>query len=260
MPVTTAHAAGTFCWPELSTTDVPAAKKFYSTLFGWTPDDAPTPDGGVYTMLKLGGQDVGAMGTMQDQQRKAGVPPHWMSYVAVTNADESAKKAASLGGKVIVAPFDVMDAGRMAVIEDPTGAVLSIWQPKSHPGATRMNEVGALAWTELYTRDPEKASAFYSALFNWQPKPWEGPTPYTVFNFAGEERMAGGMLPMPDEMKDVPPHWLPYFQVGNTDGTVARARELGANVVVPAMDVPKVGRFAIIADPQGASFAVIQPA
>jgi len=258
MSVITAHAAGTFCWPELSTTDVPAAKKFYSTLFGWEPDDMPIPQGGLYTMLKLGSQDVGAMCTIQEAQRTAGVPPHWMSYVAVTNADETARKAASLGGSVIMQPFDVMDAGRMAVIQDPTGAIFSIWQAKAHPGATRINELGALVWTELYTRDPEKASAFYAALFGWRPKPWDGPTPYTVFNFAGEDRMAAGMLLMPEEMKGVPPHWLPYFQVEDTDKFVARARELGGNVIAPPMDIPKVGRLAIIGDPQGAAFAVIK--
>ncbi|MGH9312710.1 MAG: VOC family protein [Vicinamibacterales bacterium] len=258
MSVITAHAAGTFCWPELSTSDAPAAKKFYSTLFKWEPDDQPMPQGGPYTMLKLGGEDVGALHTLHEGQKKAGVPPHWMSYVAVTNADETAKKAASLGGTVLVPPFDVMDHGRMAVIQDPTGAIFSIWQAKAHPGATRINEVGALVWTELYTRDPDNASAFYSRLLGWRPKPWEGPMPYTVFNLAGEERMAGGMLSMPDEMEGVPPHWLPYFQVDDTDKIVARARELGANVIMPPTDVPKVGRLAIVADPQGASFAVIK--
>ncbi len=258
MSVTTAHAAGTFCWPELSTTNVPAAKTFYSTLFKWESNDLPMPQGGPYTMLKLGGQDVGAMHTIQEQQTKAGVPPHWMSYVAVTNADETAKNAASLGGTVIMPPFDVMDAGRMAVIQDPTGAVFSIWQAKANPGATRINEVGALCWTELYTRDPEKASAFYSALFGWRPKPWEGPMPYTVFNFAHEDRMAAGMLSMSDEMKGMPPHWLPYFQVDDTDASAARAREMGASVMVPPTDIPNVGRFAMMADPQGAAFAIIR--
>ena len=258
MPTTTAQAAGTFCWPELNTTDVEGAKTFYSTLFGWDATDSPLPEGGAYTMLKFDGQEIGALAGLQDAQKKAGVPPHWMSYVAVANADESAKKAASLGGTVIAGPFDVMDAGRMAIIQDPTGAVFSLWQGKAHQGASRLNAVGALAWTELYTRDPARASAFYSALFGWRPKPWEGPMPYTVFNFAGDDRSAAGMFPMGDEMKDVPPHWLPYFQVTDTDAAVKRAGEMGGTVIMPASDIPKVGRLAILKDPQGAAFAVIK--
>jgi predicted enzyme related to lactoylglutathione lyase len=256
MSVTTAHAAGTFCWPELNTTDVAAAKSFYSDLFGWSSSDSPIPQGGVYTMLKLAGQDVGAMSTLQNDM--PGVPPHWMSYVAVADADETVKSATALGGNVIAGPFDVMTAGRMAVIQDPTGAVLSIWQPKEHPGATRINEVGALAWTELYTKDTDRAAAFYSELFKWRAKPWDSPTPYTVFYLSADDRMAAGMLPITAEMGDVPPHWLPYFQVENTDAIVARAEKLGAKTWVPPMDVPTVGRLAILADPQGASFAVIK--
>jgi hypothetical protein len=256
MSVTTAHAAGTFCWPELNTTDVAAAKAFYSALFGWSSSDSPIPQGGVYTMLKLSGQDVGAMSTLQNDM--PGVPPHWMSYVAVTDADETVKSATALGGNVIAGPFDVMTAGRMAVIQDPTGAMFSVWQPKDHPGATRINEVGALAWTELYTKDTDKAGAFYSALFKWQAKPWDSPNPYTVFYLSGDEKMAGGMLPITAEMGNVPPHWLPYFQVEDADASVAKAETLGAKAWVPPMDVPTVGRLAILADPQGAMFAVVK--
>jgi len=255
MSVITAHATGTFCWPELSTTDVTAAKRFYSTLFGWAPDDSPMPDGGAYTMLKLGNEDVGAMCGMHPEQLKAGVPPHWNLYVAVASADDTATKAASLGGTVILPPFDVMDAGRMAVIQDPTGAVFSIWQPKGHAGASRIDEVGALSWNELYTRDTEKAGAFYSGLFGWRRKAWEGPMPYTLFHLDAD-RMVGGMMSMPDDMKDVPPHWLPYFQVEDVDAAVARAREIGGTICNPPMDVPKVGRIAMLADPQGAAFAI----
>ena len=258
MSVTTAHAAGTFCWPELSTSDVPAAKKFYSSLFGWEPNDSPIPQGGVYTMLQVEGKDIGALSPMQDDQKKAGVPPHWMSYVAVTDADQTAQKAAALGGKLIAGPFDVMESGRLAVIQDPTGAIFSIWQAKAHPGATRINEVGALCWTELYTPDMNKAVDFYSSLFPWTATPWESPTPYTVFSFTGQEKMAAGVLQMTADMQGMPPHWLPYFQVEDTDKTVARARELGGTVVVPPMDVPNVGRMATLADPQGATFAVIR--
>ena len=258
MPVTTAYAPGTFCWPELITTDVPAAKKFYSKLFAWKPEDSPIPDGSAYTMLLLQDQSVGAMYPIQKDQLKAGVPPHWNLYVAVKNADETAKKAASLGGTVVLPPLDVMEHGRMAVIQDPTGAHVSIWQPNGHPGAGRVNEVGALTWSELYTRDTKKAEAFYTDLFAWNPAPFEGPMPYTVFHVAKGDRGTGGMMAMPDEMKGIPPHWLPYFQVEDVDATVALATEHGGKVCNPAMDIPKVGRIAMLADPQGVAFAIIK--
>jgi predicted enzyme related to lactoylglutathione lyase len=259
MSVITAHAAGTFCWPELSTSDLSGAKKFYSALLGWQPTDSPLPDGGAYTMAKVDGQDVVGMSTMQDAQKAAGVPPNWLSFVAVTSADETAQKAAALGGTLLVGPFDVMEAGRMAVIQDPIGAVVGIWQAKAHPGATRINEVGALSWTELYTNDMNKAVAFYTGLFDWTARPMENsPTPYTIFSIQGQDKMAGGALQMTNEMQGMPPHWLPYFQVDDTDKTADRARELGGNVIVPPMDIPNVGRMATIADPQGAAFAVIK--
>jgi len=252
MSVITQHAVGTFCWPELMTTDLAAAKKFYSGLFGWTPNDAPMPDGNAYTMIELGGQTIGGMYSSHKEE----IPPHWNLYIAVNDADEAAKRAASVGGTVILAPFDVMDAGRMAVIQDPTGATFSVWQPKAHAGSARLDEIGTLSWNELMTRDTEKASAFYSALFGWRPNAWQGPIPYTVFQLADEERMVGGMMEMPPEMKDAPPHWLPYFQVADTDAVVARARELGGTICNPPMDIPNVGRIAMIADPQGAAFAI----
>lgn len=252
MSVITQHAAGTFCWPELMTSDAPAAKKFYSGLFGWSPNDSPMPDGGAYTMLELGGQTIGAL----CQRDKEEIPPHWNLYVAVNDADETAKRAASLGGTVILPPFDVMDVGRMAVIQDPTGATFSIWQARAHAGASRINEIGALSWNELMTRDTERAGAFYTELFGWRPRAWQGAVPYTVFHLADTDGMAAGMMAMPEEMKDVPPHWLPYFQVEDVDAAAARIRELGGAICNPPMDIPDVGRIAMIADPQGAAFAI----
>lgn len=258
MPVMTQYAAGTFCWPELMTTDVPAAKKFYSSLFRWVPNDSPMPDGGAYTMLELEGGSIGAMCPIQPEQTKAGVPPHWNAYVAVASADDAAKLAASLGGTVILPPFDVMDVGRMAVIQDPTGAVLSLWQAKAHAGAARVGEVGTLVWNELYTRNTEKAGTFYAGLFGWRLTAFPGPMEYTVFRLTGADQGVGGMMPMPAEMKDVPPHWLPYFRVDDVDATVAQARDLGGTICNPPMDIPTVGRIAMLADPQGAAFAILK--
>src|SRR6184192_4095337 len=134
MSTTTQHAPGTFCWPELSTTDQNGAKKFYSTLFGWTFNDTPIGPNEVYTTLQLGGRAAAALYNMRPEMRAQGIPPHWMSYVAVEDADQTAARARQLGGTIIVQPFDVMELGRMAVIQDPTGAPFALWQAKKHQG------------------------------------------------------------------------------------------------------------------------------
>ena len=161
----TKYEPGTFCWVELATKDGAAAKNFYASLFEWKVDDMPIPDGSIYSMLQKNGKQVGALYQLGPQQQ--GVPPHWNSYVSVASADASAAKAKELGGKVMVEPFDVLDAGRMAVISDPTGAALSLWEPRRHIGAQVVNEPGAFCWNELYTTDPRKAAEFYFGLFGW---------------------------------------------------------------------------------------------
>lgn len=257
MATTTQHAPGTFCWPELATTDQPGAKTFYTRLFGWEFTDSEMGPGEVYTMLKIGGRDVGALYNMRKEEREHGVPPHWNSYVAVANADQSAAKAKSLGGTLMAEPFDVMDLGRMAIIQDPTGAMFCIWQAKKHTGAGVLGEVGSLCWTELMTTDAGKARPFYTGLFGWkaEDKPM-GPMTYTVFK--NGEVPAGGMMQITKDMGPVPSNWMVYFDVSDCDATVAKATSLGAKVNVPPMDIPEVGRFAMLIDPQGAYFAVIK--
>lgn len=254
MATVTQHAPGTFCWPELATSDQPRAKEFYTRLFGWGSDDSPIGEGQVYTMLKLGNRTVGALFQMGKEQ--AGSAPHWSSYVAVTSADQAAGKAASLGGKIVMAPFDVMDVGRMAVIQDPQGAMVAVWEAKKHFGAGVLNEPGALTWTELLTTDPSSAARFYTALFGWTTESMPmGPTTYTMFKRG--EKSAGGMMAIAAEMGPVLPHWLGYFAVGDCDESVAKAIMLGAEVAVSPTDVPGVGRFAVLHDPQGARFAIV---
>jgi predicted enzyme related to lactoylglutathione lyase len=248
---------GTFCWPELATTDQKAAVAFYRNLFGWEVNDQPMGPDETYSMFQLRGREVGAAYSMRPEERQHGAPPHWNSYVSVTNADDSAKKAQDLGGQVLMQPFDVMEAGRMAVIQDPTGAVFSVWQPKYHPGARVLREPGSLSWTELATRDTEKAKKFYTSLFGWGEKTSNdvGMT-YTEFSVNGTA--GAGMMEMTPEMAGVPPHWMPYFQVTDTDATASKAAELGATPIVPPTDIPNVGRFAVIKDPQGAVFSIIK--
>lgn len=251
------YKPGTFCWVELGTTDGEAAKKFYTELFDWDFTDSPIGPGMVYTMLKQNGKDVGALYQLTPEMASAGVPPHWMSYVSVTSADESAAKAKELGATLMKEPFDVFTVGRMAVIQDPTGAVFSLWQAGTHTGAGVANTPNSFCWNELATKDVTKAGEFYSGLFGWGKKEQDmGMMMYT--SFMNGDRPAAGMYAPPPEFGEMPPHWLVYFAVADADATASRAAELGGNICAPAMDIPGVGRFAMIQDPQGAAFAVIR--
>jgi uncharacterized protein len=241
---------GEFCWAELHTSDDVAAKEFYTSLFGWSFEDRPIGEGAVYTMLKKNGKNVGAL----YKDTMSGAPPHWGLYVCVSSADEAAAKAKSLGGNVLMEPFDVMTVGRMAVVQDKQGAVLMVWQPKQHQGFDVVDEPGAFCWAELNTSDVNGAGPFYTGLFGWGTK--GGDTGYTEFQVG--ERSVAGMMAITPDMGPVPPHWLAYYQVADCDQAIARAKELGATIHVPGMDIPGVGRFGVIQDPQGAVFAVVK--
>ena len=256
MTTITQHAPGTFSWAELATSDQGGAKQFYTTLFGWTAHDSDMGGGQSYTVLKQGGKDVGALYTMKPEMAQHGVPPNWASYVSVESADAAAATARRLGGKIIMEPFDVFDMGRMAIIEDPTGAPFAVWEAKKHIGAGVLNENGALTWNELLTRNPKQAAAFYTGLFPWKAETMPmGNMDYTLFKRG--EANAGGLFEITPEMGPMPANWSVYFQVEDTDATAAKAVGLGAKVIVPPTDVPNVGRFATIQDPQGAVFSFI---
>ena len=248
------NAPGSFCWIELATTDGPAAKKFYGELFGWEALDQPVGPDMVYTMLKLNGKDVGALYQKGEQMQQ--IPTHWASYIAVTSADETAAKAKTLGATVLQEPFDVMEAGRMAVITDPTGGHFCIWQPKVHQGIGVRGETNSLCWNELLTNDPEKAIEFYTGLFGWKTKTDTGAVAYTeIIN--GEDHI-GGIMQIQPQMGPIPPHWGIYIAVADCDGTAQKATSLGGKQFVPPTDIPNVGRFAVLSDPQGAAFNVIK--
>ena len=251
------YAPGTFCWVELGTTDGEAAKKFYTELFGWTFTDNPIGPDMVYTMLKQDGKDVGALYQMGQEMTSMGIPPNWLSYVSVTSADEAATKAKEAGATLLKEPFDVFTVGRMAVVQDPTGAVFALWQAGTHAGSGITNVPNSFCWNELGTNDPEKAGDFYTTVFGWTKDTQQfGPMEYTMF--ANGERPAGGMYQITPEMGPIPAHWLVYFAVNDCDATVAKAESLGAKTMKPADDIPNIGRFAILTDPQGAAFAVIK--
>jgi predicted enzyme related to lactoylglutathione lyase len=257
MPEITKYAPGMFCWFELGTSDSDAAKKFYSKLFGWTANDMPAGPDMVYTMLQRDEKDIGAMYSLSEAHKSQGVPPHWLTYISVASADESAAKAKELGGTVIMDPFDVFDAGRMALVEDPTGAKFAIWQANNSIGARLKDEPNSFCWSELATRDTAKATEFYTRLFGWDTKVSDmGPMTYT--EFINDGTAIGGMLPIAPEWGDVPANWMGYVSVDDCDGIADEAKALGAEIKSPPMDIPHAGRFAVIQDPQGAAFAIIK--
>ena len=261
MTEVTRHEPGSFSWAELATTDAKGAKAFYTALFGWTFTDGPMGPGpdDVYTRLQLRGKDVGALYPMMQDQQSQGVPPFWLCYVTVASADEAAKKTKALGGKVCAEPFDVMDYGRMAILQDPAGATLAVWQAGTHAGAERVGEPGAICWLELATSDVVKARAFYTGIFGWGMKePTDPGMPYTEIQRGGQS--IGGIYPKGPEMAQVPPNWSVYFQVADCEASASKAKSLGGTLVVPPKEIPKVGRFAVIQDPQGATFSIFQAA
>jgi uncharacterized protein len=252
----TSHPPGAFSWVDLSTSDPAAAKQFYGGLFGWEFDDLPVGDGAVYTMCRLGGKSVSAMSAQQEQERAQGIPPHWNSYVTVEDVDAGAAKAREPGGNVLVEPFDVLDAGRMAVVADPTGAVFSMWEPRNNIGAELVNVPGALTWNELATTDVDRAVEFYGQLFGWGFEEMEGgPMRYVIVRVG--DRSNGGVRPLSEMEAGIPPNWLPYFAAASVDDTVAKAAELGGRALMDPVTVP-AGRFAPVADPQGVVFAVFE--
>jgi uncharacterized protein len=168
MPNVSSHAPGNFCWVELGTTDQAAAKKFYQSLFGWEAADQPIGQGETYTTFKKGGQDAAA-GYRRTAEQK-GVPPNWQVYVRVASADDAAARAKELGGTILTPPFDVFDLGRMAVMQDPTGAVFAVWEPRRNNGLGIVDEPGAFCWAELMARDLPRSAAFYKSLFGWGTK------------------------------------------------------------------------------------------
>lgn len=259
MPEVSSNPPGTFCWSELATTDQKGAVTFYRGLFGWEVSEQPIGPTETYSIFRIRGLDVAAAYGMRPEQRQQGTPPNWAAYVSVTSADEGAKRAQQLGATILAPPFDVMDVGRTAVLQDPTGAIFSLWQPKRHIGARILREPGALCWTELHTRDTKAAERFYTQLFGWNAKTGgEGAHAYTEFSVQGTT--GAGMMQMGDQLRNVPPHWMTYFQVQDCDAAAARATSLAGRLNVPPGDIPNVGRFAVISDPQGAVFAIFKPA
>src|SRR6185437_7253650 len=208
MPIVESHKLGSFCWFELGTTDQAAAKRFYTSLFGWTVNDIPMGPDGVYTMFTLDGRDVAAAYTVGGQMAP-NVPPHWALYIAVDSADDAAGRVEAAGGKLIKPAFDVFDAGRMAVAADPAGAVFMVWQPKKNQGTGISGVAGTVCWADLSTPDPARAAEFYKSLFGWDvTKDPNDPSGY--LHIRNGEEFIGGIPPAQYYDRKLPPHWLIY--------------------------------------------------
>ncbi|MBD0292703.1 MAG: VOC family protein [Jiangellaceae bacterium] len=245
-------APGTPIWIDVGSSDVEATKAFYTQLFGWTASVSPEPEARGYTLFSKEGKTVAAVGPLFNEAQ----PPAWNTYLASEDVEEDAAEVEHEGGQVLVPPMDVLSHGRMAVFTDPTGAAISVWQAGGMEGAELTRVPGSLTWNELATRDVTVAKEFYSTVFNLTARDIEGPTPYTVLQ-VGEQAVAG-MYPLDDTVPDdVPSYWTCYFEVEDCDAAVATAQQLGATVQVPATDTP-AGRYAMITDPQGATFGVIR--
>jgi uncharacterized protein len=255
MPEVATFTPGAPVWVDISTRDLEGAKAFYSRLFGWEPHVTDDPEAGGYTMFTLNGKEVAAAGPTQMPDQ----PTAWMVYFGTEDADATARKIEEAGGKVVAPPFEVMKAGRMAVFQDPTGAFFSIWEPGEHRGAEVVDEPFAFSWTELSTRGIDRAKPFYQKVFGWGDKTspmGEGQPDYTEWQLGGKS-IGGGMEMTPEMPAQVPPHWMNYFAVPDVDATASKAAELGGQVMMPPRDFPG-GRFAILLDPQGASFGILR--
>ena len=262
MPEVTSYPQGAPSWAELSTTDDAGAVSFYNALFGWVDDPQEIGPDWYYHMQKVNDLPACSIYRQSDEEKAQNVPPHWNTYFTVTSIDETVGAIGRNGGTVVVGPMDVFEAGRMAMCQDPQGAFFAIWEAKQHIGARVKMEKGAMFWNELMTTDRNAAVDFYCAALGVEKGEVMQPHEYAMLQ-AGGENVAGVMQIMP-EMGEFPPHWSVYFGVDSADEAVEKAQSLGAMVFVPPTDIvpsegqPPIGRFAVLADPQGAAFSVFQ--
>jgi uncharacterized protein len=243
-------------WVDLSSTDAAGSREFYAKLFGWAVEASPDPQFGGYAVAKIGDKDVAGIGPAQAPDQ----PSAWAVYIGSQDAEETARKVEAGGGTVVAPPFDVADQGRMAVFQDPTGAFISAWQPKSMAGAQLMGVANTFGWAELSSRGIDKAIPFYQEVFGWSarksPMSEEGGMDYTEFQLGGES-IAGGMEMSSMVPAEVPSYWMVYFTVDDVDKSFKDATEAGGQEMMAPQDFPG-GRFAIVSDPQGGVFGVLK--
>jgi predicted enzyme related to lactoylglutathione lyase len=254
MPARTSYAEGTPNWVDLQTTDVDAAKAFYAGIFGWTFNDQPMPEGGAYSLAMIDGDSVAAIAPQSEAMIEHEVPPMWNTYIAVDDVDSAAAKVAGTGGQLLMEPFDVMDAGRMAYVADPTGAAVGLWQASASIGATLVNEPNTLTWNELATNDIAAALPFYETVVGLTSKEVPmGEQKYTML-YVGDDFVGGATAAQ--MVAGAPNHWHVWFAVADADASAAAAAAGGGKVILEPTDMA-IGRIAALQDPQGAYFSII---
>jgi uncharacterized protein len=242
------RAPGSFCWVGLLTPDVEGAKRFYGELFGWESADGATNDR-PHSVLRLLGEDVALLYGISERQRALGAPTNWASFVSVRDVEQSAARTAAYGGALAIPPYEAAGAGRIAVVTDPGGARLSLWEPRDQVGARRRGPVGTCCWNELATADPEAAASFYADLFGWDTD--REPSGYRIISNRGVAQ--GGIRPLRGAER-ARPHWLPYFRVGSVEETTRRCAAAGGRLADASYDGP----VAVLQDASGASFGVCE--
>jgi predicted enzyme related to lactoylglutathione lyase len=248
-------APGRFCWVDLSTLDLERARRFYTKVFGWDTTEADTGDAPPYLMFTQDGKVVAGVSELEDQLKEQGIPSTWNHYVAVENADDCAERVEELGGSMATPVMQILDAGRLAFLTDPTGGVLGIWEPGEHLGFEVVTETNSVCWHELATRDMDSAAEFFEELFGWSTAENPlSPAGYFMLRHDGDE--IGGILQMTEEWGDMPPHWTVYFNVEDADEMAEQIVEAGGKVHHGPFDTP-IGRLAVCGDDQGAHFHVI---
>ena len=255
MPEVTSYANGVPSWVDIGTTDVAAAEIFYSGVLGWEADRQPMGEGMIYSMQQVGGKNAAAMYDQREDQKAAGMPPMWLTYITVDDVDATTAKVVPAGGSVMAEAFDVFEAGRMSIISDPAGGVIGLWQAKDHIGSQVSQEHGAISWNEYMSSDVDKSHAFFETVLGvtFHADPAMGG--YAMMMVDGAP--VAGVIQRMEQMPELANPWLVYFAVDDCDTAFEKATSTGASVIVPPMDIPP-GRFAILKDPQGAEFALMR--
>ncbi|MCU7823479.1 VOC family protein [Kitasatospora sp. DSM 101779] len=254
--VTARYRPGTPCWVDLMAKDQQAALDFYRDLFGWQGEVGPAEFGG-YAICSLNGRPVAGIAPQLSPEGEPLPPVVWTTYLASDDADATLAAVNAAGGTTLMPAVDVGTVGRMLVASDPTGAVFGVWQPVEFIGAQVVNEPGALTWNDLHTSDVGAASAFLGSVFGTETAEMAGRVGYRVIQVDG--RPVGGVTGLQDDPPGTPSHWRVWFAVDDTDSTVDALVKAGGTVLAPPTDGP-AGRSALVADPQGAAFAVVTPA
>ena len=256
MSVRTEYHPGEFSWVDLAAHDMPAARSFYEQFFSWTSRNMDTDGGPPYAQFQRDGHSVAGLSQMSEEIKSHGVPASWNSYISVADVDATVTRAAELGASITVPVMQVLEYGWMAFLQDPTGALVGLWQPNNHFGAELVNDPGAFSWNELATRETAVARDFYGQLLGWEFEE-SSDTPHNYYIIRHRGGMNGGLLETTQEMGDLPTCWSVYFTVEDTDQALEKLVQLSGRLITQPFDVP-AGRIAVVSDPQGAMFNLIQ--